>query len=82
MEVRLEPELAAKVMQWSAETGQPVADLVEDAITGYFTEVEELRTTLDRRYDDLVSGNVKGVPGDEARGILEERIAARRRSIA
>jgi predicted DNA-binding protein len=82
MEVRLEPELAAKVMQWSAETGQPVADLVEDAITGYFTEVEELRTTLDRRYDDLVSGNVKGVPGDEARRILEERIAARRRSIA
>jgi hypothetical protein len=82
MEVRLEPELAAKVMQWSAETGQPVADLVEDAITGYFTEVEELRTTLDRRYDDLVSGIVKGVPGDEARRILEERIAARRRSIA
>jgi len=82
MEVRLEPELAAKVIQWSAETGRPVAHLVEDAITGYFTEVEEWRATLDRRYDDMVSGKVKGIPGDEARRILEERIAARRRSVA
>jgi hypothetical protein len=37
---------------------------------------------LDSRYDDLLSGNIKGVPGDEARRILEERIAARQRSIA
>jgi hypothetical protein len=82
MEVRLQPELAAKVKQWSAETGLPIGDLVEDAITGYFSEVEELRATLDRRYDEMVSGKVKGVPGDEARRILEERIAARQRSIA
>ena len=78
----MEPELAAKVIQWSEETGQPVAHLVEGAITGYFSEVEELRTTLDRRYDEIVSGKVKGIPGDEARRILEERIAARRRSVA
>ncbi len=51
MEVRLQPELAAKVKQWSAETGLPIGDLVEDAITGYFREVEELREMLDRRYD-------------------------------
>jgi predicted DNA-binding protein len=82
MEVRLEPELAARVIQWSEETGQPVAHLVEDAIAGYFNEVEELRATLDRRYDEIVSGRVKGVPGDAARRILEERIAARRRSVA
>ncbi|HXR38710.1 MAG TPA: hypothetical protein VN776_06440 [Terracidiphilus sp.] len=82
MEVRLEPELAAKVEQWSVETGRPVGDLVEDAITGYFSEVQQLRETLDRRYDEMASGQVKGIPGDEARRMLEERIAARQRSIA
>jgi hypothetical protein len=82
MEVCPEPELAAKVIRWSAQTGRPVADLVEGAIAGYSTEVEELRATLDRRYDDLVRGKVKGIPGDEARRILDERITARRRSVA
>jgi hypothetical protein len=78
MEVRLEPELAAKVEQWSAETGRPVNDLIEDAITGYFSEVEQIKATLDRRYDDIVSGKVKGVPGDEAVRLIRERAARRR----
>jgi len=82
MELRLEPELAAKVEQWSAETGRPAHELLENALTGYFAEVEELRVKLDSRYDDIVSGKVKGIPGEEARRILEERIAARQRSIA
>jgi predicted DNA-binding protein len=78
MGVHLEPELAAKVEQWSAETGRPVNDLVEDAITGYFGEVEQIKATLDRRYDDIVSGKVKGVPGDEAVRLIRERAARRR----
>jgi hypothetical protein len=82
MELHLEPALAAKVEQWSAETGRPPEDIVKDAIAGYFSEVEEIRATLDRRYDEMASGKVKGVPGDQARRILEERIAARQRSIA
>ena len=82
MELRLEPELAAKVEQWSAETGRPVNELLEEAGKGYLSEVEELRAMLDSRYDDIASGKVRGIPGDEARRILEERIAARQRSIA
>jgi hypothetical protein len=82
MEVRLEPELAAKVIQWSAETGQPVADLVEGAITGYFVEIEQLRETLDRRYDEILTGKVQGVDGPEAIRQIKERAAARRKSIA
>jgi predicted DNA-binding protein len=82
MEVRLEPELAAKVEQWSAETGRPVNELLEDAVKGYFSEVEQLKETLDRRYDEMDSGQVKGIPGDEARRMIEARIAARQRSIA
>ncbi len=80
MEVRLQPELAAKVNQWSAETCLPISDLVEDAITGYFSEVEEIKGTLDSRYDDIVSGRVKGIPGEEAIRMLREKAAARNRS--
>jgi len=82
MEVRLEPELAAKVEQWSAETGRPVNELLEDAVKGYFKEVEEVRTTLDRRFDEIVSGKVKGLDGPEAVRLIKERAAARRSQIA
>jgi predicted DNA-binding protein len=82
MEVRLEPELAAKVKQWSAETGRPIGDLVEDAITGYFGEIEQLREMLDRRYDEIASGKVQGMSGPEAVRLIRERAAARRKSIA
>ena len=80
--MRLEPVLAAKVEQWSAETGRPAGDLVEDAIAGYFSELEELRTTLDRRYDEIASGKVQLVDGAEACRLLRERAAARQKSIA
>lgn len=82
MELRLQPELAAKVEQWSAETGRPVNDLVEDAIAGYFNQVEEVRAKLDSRYDDIESGRVQLVDGEEACRILNERAAARQKSIA
>jgi len=80
MEVRLEPELAAKVIQWSAETGQPIAHLVEDAIAGYFSEVEQIKATLDRRYDEIISGKVQGLDGPEVVRLIKERAAARRKS--
>jgi predicted transcriptional regulator len=82
MELRLEPELAAKVEQWSTETGRPANELVEDAITGYFSEVEGIKATLDSRYEDIESGRVKMVDGEEACRILLERAAARQKSIA
>jgi len=82
MELHLEPELAAKVEQWSAETGLPVNHLIEDAITGYFSEVEQIKMTLDSRYDDIVSGRVQPMDGREAVRLIKERAAARRKSIA
>ena len=82
MELSLEPALAAKVKQWSAETGRPDSELVEDAIAGYFNEIEEQRSMLDSRYDDIVSGKVQLVDGAEACRLLKERAAVRRKSIA
>jgi predicted DNA-binding protein len=66
MELSLQPVLAAKVEQWSAETGRPAGELVEDAIAGYFNEIEGLRNLLDSRYDEIVSGQVQPLDGVEA----------------
>lgn len=75
MQVRFEdPELQAKVEQWVSETGRPAEELVEDAITGYFEELKRMRSTLDSRYDDIKSGKVKPIAGDEARTRLLERL--------
>jgi hypothetical protein len=82
MELHLESALAAKVEQWSAQTGRPAEDLVEEAITGYFNELGELQSTLDRRYDEIDRGSVEPMSGDEAYRLLKERAAGRRKSIA
>ncbi|MGA2146792.1 MAG: hypothetical protein ABSH49_17720 [Bryobacteraceae bacterium] len=39
--------------------------MVEDAVAGYFDEVLRLRQMLDGRYDDLASGRVKPIDGEE-----------------
>lgn len=80
MDIRLEPTLAAKVEELSAETGLSAEQLAEDAFAGHFAELAQVRSMLDSRYDDLVAGRVKGIPGDEAYRTLRERIEARRKS--
>jgi putative addiction module component (TIGR02574 family) len=39
--------------------------------------LEQVRDTLDRRYDDIRSGKVKLVPGDEVMARLRAKNAAR-----
>lgn len=82
MEFRLEPALAAKVDRWSAQTGRPVGELVEDAIAGYFNELGELRSMLDRRFGEMACGEVQPIDGAEAYRQLMERAAERQKSIS
>ena len=82
VEFVLKPALAAKVEQWSVETGRSVGDLFEDAVAGYFSEIGELRSTLDHRYDDLADGSIQLVDGAEAYRQLKTRAEERRKSIA
>jgi len=42
------------------------ADLVHDAVAGYVDEIADTQQMLDARYDDMKSGKVKMIPGDEA----------------
>jgi hypothetical protein len=59
------------------DTGRPADELLQDAFVGCFDEMAELRQTLDSRYDDLKSGRVKLMSGDEMKARLRARSAAR-----
>ncbi len=78
MEVHFKPDVQAKLEQMARETGRPSDELMEDAVIGLFDELAYTRQTLDRRYDDLESGRVKAIPGDEVFARLRAKSAARR----
>lgn len=79
MEVRFAPELEAKLKELAATTGRPADELVQDVIAGYVDELAEVRNMLESRYDDIKSGRVQPIDGEEAFERLREMSAARRR---
>jgi predicted transcriptional regulator len=80
MEVNFAPDLQARIDQLVVETGRAPEKLVEDAMAGYVAELAQTREMLDSRYDDLKSGRVKPIPGDEVMARLRAKSAARRAS--
>jgi hypothetical protein len=80
MEVHFAPDLQAKIDQLVIETGYAPDKLVEDAMAGYVAELAETREMLNSRYDDLKSGRVKPIAGDEIEAYFREKSAAARRS--
>ncbi len=81
MDVHLtNPDLQAKLARWVSETGRAPDELVEEAMAGYFEELAQTRETLNSRYDDLKSGKVTAIPGDEVEAYFREKSAAARRS--
>jgi predicted transcriptional regulator len=78
MEVKIKPDVQAKLEQMARESGRPSNELVEDALIGYFDEVAHTREMLDRRFDDLESGKVKAIDGEEAYRLLMEKTEAQR----
>lgn len=65
MEVHLTPDTERKLKDLAAQTGRGTDDLVEDAMAGYVEELLQAREMLNNRYDDLRSGRVKPIAGDE-----------------
>jgi predicted transcriptional regulator len=80
MVVRLRPETASRLQELAATTGRKPEDLVEDAMAGYLAELAQVRKMLDDRYDDLKSGRVVPIDGQEAIDQLRRKSEARRRS--
>jgi predicted DNA-binding protein len=80
MEVHFTPETENKLKDLAAQSGRGTADeLVRDVVEGYFDELAQTRHVLNSRYDDLKSGRVKPIPGDEVEAYFREKSAAARR---
>jgi hypothetical protein len=70
MQVRVDdPALEAQIQRWMSETGRGANELVEDAIAAYFSEVSEVREMLGRRYNEMKSGKLGLIAGEQARVI-------------
>ena len=78
MEVHFTPEVQSKLEEMARETGRPSEKLVEDAVLGYFDELAQARGMLDRRFDDLETGRVQPVDGEDAYRLLMERTESQR----
>jgi hypothetical protein len=80
MELHLaNPELEAKITQWTRETGRPASELLEDAVAAYLDECQQVRQMLDRRFGELAEQRVRPIDGDEALARLKENTARQRR---
>ena len=80
MEVNFNPETEKKLKDLASQSGRATDDLVEDAMAGYVAELLQAREMLDSRYDDLKSGRVKPISGDEVEAYFREKSAVARRS--
>ena len=78
MEVHLTPETVTRLQGLAAKTGRAPDELVEDAMAGYLAELAETRNMLDARYDDIKSGRVKPIDGEEAIARLRQKSEDRR----
>jgi predicted transcriptional regulator len=79
MVVHLKPETESRLQELSATTGRAPDELVEDAMAGYLAELAQARKMLDERYDEIKSGRVKPLDGEEAFDRLRNKSDDRRR---
>ncbi len=64
MEVHFPPEVEEQLARLADSTGQGADELVQDVMAGYLAELAGVRSTLDRRYDEIKSGNVLPIDGE------------------
>lgn len=78
MEVQFAPEIEERLNAMAAQSGRVPSELVQDAVAGYVSEAAALGAMLDTRYDDIKTGRVKLLDGEEAFARLHANIEARR----
>ncbi|MFI5089090.1 MAG: hypothetical protein ACHP7P_03410 [Terriglobales bacterium] len=79
MVVRLKPETESRLQELAATSGRTPDELVEDAMAGYLAELTQVREMLDGRYDEVKSGRVEPIDGEEAFDRLRRKSEDRRR---
>jgi len=78
MEIHFTPDVEKKLNDLAAQSGRGTDELLRDAVAGYLEELAETRNTLDRRYDELKSGRVKPIDGEEAFARLKAKTEGQR----
>lgn len=82
MEVNFAPDVEKRLNDLAAQSGCGAAELVEDALVAYLNETADAERTLGSRYDDLKSGRVQPIDGEEAFSRLKAKTDAQRNSMA
>lgn len=72
MEVYLTPDVEIKLNELAQQSGRNTGELLQDVVAGY-VEVAGVRGLLDRRYDDLKSGRVQPIDGEQFFERLRQR---------
>ena len=78
MEVQFTSEVQAKLDQIARDAGRQPTEVIEDAVVGLYDDLAYTREMLDRGYDEMESGKVQGIDGEEAHRRLMEKTQARR----
>jgi hypothetical protein len=78
MEVHFAPDVEKKLNDLAAQSGRRPEQLLQDALAGYFDELVETRGMLNHRYDDLKSGGVKPIDGEDVFSRLKAKTQAQR----
>jgi hypothetical protein len=78
MEVHFTPDVEKKLNDLAAQSGRGTDELLQDALAGYFDELVQTRGTLNSCYDELKSGKVKPIEGEEAFAHLKAKTEAQR----
>ncbi len=75
MEVNFRPGTESQIQELAAKIGRTPKDLIEEVVAGYLQEAAKTREMLDSRYDDIKSGRVKPIDGEEAFAELRHKHA-------
>ena len=78
MEIHFPPDVEKKLNDLAAQSGRGPDELLQDALAGYFDELVQTGDMLNNRYDELKSGRVKPIDGEEAFARLKAKTEAQR----
>ncbi len=78
MEVHFTPDVEKKLNDLAAQSGRGTDELLQDALAAYFDELVRTRDMLDSRYDELKSGRVEPIDGEDAFARLKAKTEAQR----
>ena len=79
MEIHFTPDVEKRLNDLATQSGRGTDELVQDALAAYFSELIQTRDMLDTRYDEMKSGRVKPIDGEEALARLRAKTDAERK---